>query len=53
MIAQPDLASEIASRPYDVVSREEAKVLSNGKNHSYYHVIRPEINLDSYVDDHA
>lgn len=32
MIAKPELASEIASRPYDVISREEAKELSNGKN---------------------
>lgn len=32
IVAKPEIASEIASRPYDVISREEAKQLANGKD---------------------
>lgn len=42
---QPDLASQIACVPYDVVNTQEAKQLASGNPHSFLHVIRPEIDL--------
>jgi uncharacterized protein (DUF1015 family) len=41
----PELASRIASLPYDVVSREEAKDLATGNPLSMLHVVRAEIDL--------
>ncbi|MEM7480196.1 MAG: DUF1015 family protein [Acidobacteriota bacterium] len=39
----PDLASEVASVPYDVVSSEEARSLAEGNPRSFLRVVRPEI----------
>lgn len=43
------LASAVACVPYDVVSRQEAKALAAGNEHSFLHVIRPEIDLPADV----
>ena len=40
-----ELAEQVASVPYDVVNREEAKLLAEGNEHSFLHVIRPDIDL--------
>lgn len=37
--------AEMASVPYDVVDRKEARALAAGKQRSYLHVTRPEIDL--------
>lgn len=50
---KPELASQVASVPYDVVSREEARSLASGNPHSYLHVTRPEIDLGDDVDPHS
>lgn len=52
MLTNPVLASELASRPYDTITRTEAKDLSKSLRHSYYRVIRPEIDLAPHVDEH-
>ena len=41
----PERVEEVASVPYDVVTREEAIRLAEGKPASFLHVIRPDIDL--------
>ncbi len=40
-----NLASRVASVPYDVVNAEEARALAEGNPHSFLHIVRPEIDL--------
>lgn len=40
-----ELASRVASVPYDVVNREEAFKLAEGNEISFLHVVRPDIDL--------
>ena len=40
------LESKIASRPYDVLSSEEARQEAKGNEKSFYRIIKPEVNLD-------
>jgi len=47
-----DLAAKIPSYPYDVISREEALQLAGDDPHSFLHVIRSEIDLESSVDSY-
>lgn len=42
----------IASRPYDVMNRVEAKEEAEGNQYSFLHIIRSEIDLPDDVDDH-
>jgi Uncharacterized conserved protein len=46
-----DKAASIASRPYDVLNREEAKKEATDE-YSFLHVIKPEIDLPDSVDEH-
>jgi len=52
---RPDLASQVASVPYDVVNRQEAAALAAGNAASFLHVTKPEIDMpadaDPYSDD--
>ena len=45
-----DLASTVASRPYDVLNSVEAKAEANEK--SLLHIIKPEIDFDPIADEH-
>ena len=45
-------AAKVASRPYDVLNRSEAKIESKGNPDSFLHVIKPEIDLPDSVDEH-
>lgn len=47
-----DLADKVASLPYDVMNRQEAKEMAEGNALSFLHVVRPEIDLDDSVDIH-
>ncbi len=49
LCARPELASRIASVPYDVVDRAEAQKLA-GDALSFLHVTKPEIDLPDAVD---
>ncbi len=49
----PQLASEVACVPYDVVNTEEAAVLALGKPHSLLHVDRAEIGLPPETDPYS
>ncbi len=48
-----DLVAKIASRPYDVLSSEEASVEAGGNPYSFYHVIKSEIDLPAETDHYA
>ena len=48
-----DKAKAVASRPYDVLNREEALVESEGNPLSFYHVIKPEIDFPQSHDHYA
>ncbi|MDA3883650.1 MAG: DUF1015 family protein [Bacteroidales bacterium] len=50
---QQNIASKIASRPYDVLNSEEAKQEAGDNTLSFYHVIKPEIDLPADVDIHS
>ncbi|MGC2209896.1 MAG: DUF1015 family protein [Candidatus Korobacteraceae bacterium] len=49
---KPELASRVASVPYDVVNTAEARQLAEGNPYSFLHVCRPEIDLPEGVDEH-
>ena len=43
---------EVASRPYDVLSSEEAREEAKGNEKSLYHIIKPEIDFPVGKDEH-
>jgi len=43
---------KVASRPYDVLSSEEARKEAEGNEMSLYHIIKPEINFAPGKDEH-
>lgn len=43
---------EVASRPYDVLSSQEARVEAEGNARSLYHIIKPEIDFPEGTDEH-
>lgn len=45
-----ELATEVASRPYDVLNSVEAKAEAGEK--SLLHIIKPEIDFDPIADEH-
>ena len=47
-----DLAPRVASVPYDVVNRDEARELAQGNPHSFLHVTKPEIDLPDEVSSY-
>jgi len=47
-----ELASRVASVPYDVINTAEARQLAEGNPYSFLHVCRPEIDLPEGVDEH-
>jgi len=50
---QPGLAQQVASRPYDVLNSDEARVEAEGNPHSFLHITKPEIDLPGDVDIHS
>ena len=49
---QPELAKQVASRPYDVMNSEEAREEAKDNPLSFLHVTKSEIDLPSSVDSH-
>jgi len=47
-----NIAMELASRPYDVLSSEEARKEAEGNPYSLLHIIKPEIDLPKSIDIH-
>lgn len=50
---RPELASQVAALPYDVMDVAEARQLAAGNDLSFLHVSRPEIDLAPEVDPHS
>lgn len=49
----PEVASEVASLPYDVVSTDEARALAEGNPKSFLRVVRAEITLPADTDPYS
>ena len=47
-----ELAKQVSSRPYDVLSSDEARREAEGNPMSLYHIIKPEINFEPGTDEH-
>ncbi len=43
----------VASRPYDVLNEKEARAEAEGNKHSFYHVIKPEIDFPDDFDHYS
>lgn len=50
---QTALAQQVASKPYDVLSSEEARTEAEGNPYSFLHVTKPEIDLPADTDTHS
>lgn len=50
---QPQLAKQVASRPYDVLNSAEAKVEAQGNPSSFLHITKSEIDLPETIDIHS
>jgi uncharacterized protein (DUF1015 family) len=50
---QAALAQQVASKPYDVLSSEEARTEAEGNPYSFLHVTKPEIDLPADTDTHS
>ncbi|HWS00273.1 MAG TPA: DUF1015 family protein [Prolixibacteraceae bacterium] len=48
-----ELAAQVASRPYDVLNSDEARREAEGNPYSLLHIIKPEIDLPSEIDEHS
>jgi len=49
---QPQLAKQVASRPYDVLTSLEAKTEAQGNHSSFLHITKSEIDLPENIDSH-
>jgi uncharacterized protein (DUF1015 family) len=47
-----ELASQVASRPYDVLNSDEARIEADGNPYTLLHIIKPEIDLPVGIDEH-
>lgn len=45
-----ELAAKVASHPYDVINRSEAKQIAQGNPHSFLHINKPEIDVDDSIN---
>ncbi len=50
---QPELAQQVASRPYDVLNSEEAREEAKNNPFSFLHVTKSEIDLPATIDSHS
>ena len=46
----PERAAEVAELPYDVMNRDEARLMASGRPWSFLHVSRPDIDLPDDVE---
>ena len=50
---QPQLAKQVASKPYDVLNSAEAKLEAVGNAYSFLHITKSEIGLPETTDTHS
>ena len=48
-----ELAAKVASRPYDVLNSEEARIEAKGNPYTLLHIIKPEIDFPVGTDEHT
>jgi uncharacterized protein (DUF1015 family) len=48
-----EIVKDLASRPYDVLNSDEARVEAKGNPYSLLHIIKPEIDLPFGMDSHS
>ena len=48
-----EIVKDLASRPYDVLDSDEARIEAKGNDYSLLHVIKPEIDLPADIDHYA
>ena len=48
-----ELASKVASKPYDVLNSKEAKTAAQGNAYSFLHITKSEIDLPDHIDIHS
>jgi uncharacterized protein (DUF1015 family) len=48
-----EIAEKVASRPYDVLNSDEARIEANGNPYSFLHVTKSEIDLPVGIDIHT
>jgi uncharacterized protein (DUF1015 family) len=49
----PAIAQDLVSLPYDVLDSDEAREKSLGNPYSFFHISKPEIDLDPSLDPHS
>jgi len=49
---KPEFAGDVAAKPYDVLSSDEARREAEGNPLSFLHIGKPEIDLDPVIDPH-
>lgn len=47
-----ELVEKVASLPYDVMNRQEAKKMAEGNEHSFLHVVRSEMDVPESVSQY-
>ncbi|HNZ86572.1 MAG TPA: DUF1015 family protein [bacterium] len=50
---KPELVSDVACVPYDVINSEEARKLVNGNPNSFLHVTKAEVDLEQGIDTYS
>ena len=50
---QSELAATVASRPYDVLNSQEARLEANDNQNSFLHITKSEIDLPETIDVHS
>jgi uncharacterized protein (DUF1015 family) len=50
---KPELAAQVASRPYDVLNSKEAREEAAGNPYSFLHITKSEISLPENIDIHT
>ena len=48
-----ELVEKVASKPYDVLSSEEARAEAGDNEMSLYHIIKPEIDFNDGTTEHT
>lgn len=48
-----DKASQVASKPYDVLNTQEARTEATGNPYSFLHITKSEIDLPASIDSHT
>jgi uncharacterized protein (DUF1015 family) len=50
---KPELAQQVASRPYDVLNSKEAREEAAGNQYTFLHITKSEIDLPESIDIHS